>query len=80
MTYSSTDLQVDLHQLLAGLGYHIVGDQVMYWRKPSTKAAWAGAWHGPGVIIGTDGPNYWLAHRGTTLKAQQVFWLEPPFW
>lgn len=31
MTYSSTDLQVDLHQLLAGLGYHIVGDDERGW-------------------------------------------------
>lgn len=31
MTYSSTDLQVDLHQLLAGLGYHIVGDDELGW-------------------------------------------------
>lgn len=31
MTYSSTDLQTDLHQLLAGLGYHIVGDDELGW-------------------------------------------------
>ena len=50
-------------------GYYIIGDQVMFWRRPKTKSAWAGCWHGPAVIIGVEAPNYWLAHRGTTLKA-----------
>lgn len=31
MTYTSHDLQVDLHPLLAGLGYHVVGDDELGW-------------------------------------------------
>ena len=49
---------------------HTIGDQVYYFRGVGkAKAAWAHRWHGPAVVIGFEGNNLWLQHRGIAVKA-----------
>jgi hypothetical protein len=47
-----------------------IGDQVYYFRGVGkAKSAWAHRWHGPAVVIGFEGNNLWLQHRGIAVKA-----------
>ena len=45
-----------------------LGDQVFYWRGNGIKhkSRWAMHWHGPAILIGFEGNNCWVSHRGTT--------------
>ena len=48
-----------------------IGDEVSYERgtgKYRLKSAWAGRWHGLAPVVGSEGNNLWLSHRGSTLK------------
>ena len=38
------------------------GDHVFFYRKPKNNKNWE--WHGPGVIIGREGPNTWVSFAG----------------
>ncbi|CAE7526366.1 GIP, partial [Symbiodinium necroappetens] len=38
------------------------GDHVFFYRKPKNNKNWE--WHGPGVIIGHEGPNVWVSFAG----------------
>ena len=38
------------------------GAHVFFYRKPKNNKNWE--WHGPGVIIGREGPNYWVSFAG----------------
>ena len=47
-----------------------IGDQVYYFRGVGkAKSAWAHRWHGPAVVIGFEGNNLWLQHRGIAVNA-----------
>ena len=49
---------------------YALGDQVFYWRGHNKKkGAWMCRWHGPAVVIGFEGSNLWLQHRGLKVKA-----------
>ncbi|OLP96499.1 Copia protein [Symbiodinium microadriaticum] len=39
-----------------------VGCHVFFYRKPKNNKNWV--WHGPGVIIGQEGPNHWVSFSG----------------
>ncbi|CAE7510542.1 RE1 [Symbiodinium sp. CCMP2592] len=39
-----------------------VGCHVFFYRKPKNNKNWT--WHGPGVVIGREGPNYWISFSG----------------
>ncbi|CAE7221929.1 GIP [Symbiodinium sp. CCMP2592] len=39
-----------------------VGCHVFFYRKPKNNKNWV--WHGPGVVIGREGPNYWVSFSG----------------
>ena len=39
-----------------------VGTHVFFYRKPKNNRNWA--WHGPGVVIGREGPNSWISFAG----------------
>ena len=38
------------------------GETVHYWNKPKDRRQ--GRWTGPAVIVGREGPNYWIAQGG----------------
>ncbi|CAE7204839.1 RE1 [Symbiodinium microadriaticum] len=38
------------------------GDHVFFYRKPKNNKNWE--WHGPGVIIGHEGPSVWVSFAG----------------
>ena len=38
------------------------GMHVFFYRKPKNNKNWE--WHGPGVIIGREGPNFWVSFSG----------------
>ena len=38
------------------------GEAVHYWNKPKDRRQ--GRWIGPAVVVGREGPNYWVAHGG----------------
>eukprot|EP00959_Pyramimonas_sp_CCMP1952_P459642 9478559-Pyramimonas_sp.AAC.1 len=42
------------------------GDKVAYWRKGKKAHA---RWHGRGILIGQQGRNWWLSHRGHLIRA-----------
>ena len=39
-----------------------VGAHVFFYRKPKNNKNWV--WHGPGVVIGEEGPNFWISFSG----------------
>ncbi|CAE7470136.1 RE2 [Symbiodinium sp. CCMP2592] len=39
-----------------------IGSHVLFYRKPKGNKNWA--WHGPGVVIGKEGPNLWVSFAG----------------
>ena len=39
-----------------------VGAHVFFYRKPKNNKNWV--WHGPGVVIGQEGPNFWVSFSG----------------
>ncbi|CAE7480578.1 GIP [Symbiodinium sp. CCMP2592] len=39
-----------------------VGDHVFIYRKPKSQKFWE--WYGPGVVIGKEGPNWWVSYSG----------------
>ncbi|OLQ03765.1 Copia protein [Symbiodinium microadriaticum] len=39
-----------------------VGCHVFFYRKPKNNKNWV--WHGPGIIIGQEGPNHWVSFSG----------------
>ena len=39
-----------------------VGDHVFIYRKPKSQKFWE--WYGPGVLIGREGPNWWVSYSG----------------
>ncbi|CAE7261754.1 RE1 [Symbiodinium natans] len=39
-----------------------VGAHVFFYRKPKNNKNWE--WHGPAVVIGREGPNFWLSFSG----------------
>ena len=39
-----------------------LGCHVFFYRKPKNNKKWS--WHGPGVIIGREGPNAWVSFAG----------------
>ncbi|CAE7227793.1 RE1 [Symbiodinium sp. CCMP2456] len=38
------------------------GDHVFIYRKPKSQKHWE--WFGPGVLIGREGPNWWVSYSG----------------
>ena len=38
------------------------GDHVFIYRKPKSQKHWE--WYGPGVLIGREGPNWWVSYSG----------------
>ena len=46
---------------VAGPELH-VGAHVFFYRKPKNNKNWL--WHGPGVVIGKEGPNSWVSFAG----------------
>ena len=45
---------------------------MFYWRgrakSQSKKSRWAFKWLGPATVIGREGNNVWISHRGTAIK------------
>ncbi|CAE7293046.1 RE1 [Symbiodinium sp. CCMP2592] len=39
-----------------------IGDHVYIYRKPKSQKFWE--WYGPGVVIGKEGPNWWISYSG----------------
>ncbi|CAE7245428.1 RE1 [Symbiodinium sp. CCMP2592] len=60
---SDATLRRALHHRSRVAGPELVtGDHVYIYRKPKSQKHWE--WYGPGVLIGREGPNWWVSYSG----------------